>query len=112
MPSFSVTIAGDVTKPFPSVAGVRTVVHCAAWTQVDAAEEQEFAATARAFAQHTGRRIHSLYGTSETLKIDTEGRVILSDALKAHAAAPHMAAYGAKVKELIEKRVVHILSPT
>lgn len=27
----------------------------------------------------------SLYGTSETLKIDTEGRVILSDTLKAHA---------------------------
>ena len=33
------------------------------------------------------------------------------EALKAHAAAPHMAAYGAKVKDLIEKRVVHILSP-
>jgi MraZ protein len=28
----------------------------------------------------------SLYGTSETLKIDGEGRVQLSDALKAHAA--------------------------
>ena len=27
----------------------------------------------------------SLYGTSDTFKIDTEGRVILSDALKAHA---------------------------
>ena len=27
----------------------------------------------------------SLYGTSETLKIDGEGRVILSDALKSHA---------------------------
>jgi MraZ protein len=27
----------------------------------------------------------SLYGTSETVKIDGEGRVILSDALKAHA---------------------------
>ena len=33
------------------------------------------------------------------------------DALKAHAAAPHMAAYGAKTKELIAKRVIHILSP-
>lgn len=31
------------------------------------------------------------------------------DALKAHAAAPHMAAYAAKVKELIANRVVHIL---
>ncbi len=27
----------------------------------------------------------ALYGTSETLKIDAEGRVILTDALKAHA---------------------------
>ena len=27
----------------------------------------------------------ALYGTSETLKVDTEGRVILSDTLKSHA---------------------------
>jgi quinol monooxygenase YgiN len=33
------------------------------------------------------------------------------DALKAHAAAPHMAAYGAKTKELLTSRVIHILSP-
>jgi quinol monooxygenase YgiN len=33
------------------------------------------------------------------------------DALKAHAVAPHMAAYGAKTKELIASRVIHILSP-
>ena len=33
------------------------------------------------------------------------------DALRAHAAAPHMAAYGAKVKEMIASRVIHILSP-
>ena len=33
------------------------------------------------------------------------------DALKAHAAAPHMAAYGAKTKELVHSRVIHILSP-
>ena len=32
-------------------------------------------------------------------------------ALKAHAAAPHMAAYGAKTKEMIASRTVHILSP-
>lgn len=31
------------------------------------------------------------------------------DALKAHAGAPHMAAYAAKVKDLIANRVVHIL---
>ena len=32
-------------------------------------------------------------------------------ALKAHAAAPHMAAYSGKVKELIASRVIHVLSP-
>jgi quinol monooxygenase YgiN len=34
------------------------------------------------------------------------------EALKAHAAAPHMAAYAAKVKDLLAGRVIHILSPT
>src|SRR5882672_6471491 len=34
------------------------------------------------------------------------------DALKAHAAAPHMAAYGAKTREFIASRVIHILQPT
>ena len=33
------------------------------------------------------------------------------DALKAHAAAPHMAAYAAKTKEMIASRLIHILSP-
>jgi len=33
------------------------------------------------------------------------------EALKAHAAAPHMAAYGAKTREMIASRVIHILSP-
>ena len=33
------------------------------------------------------------------------------DALKAHAAAPHMAAYSAKVKDLVANRVIHVLSP-
>jgi quinol monooxygenase YgiN len=33
------------------------------------------------------------------------------DALKAHAAAPHMAAYATKVKDHLAGRVIHILSP-
>jgi len=33
------------------------------------------------------------------------------DALKAHAASEHMAAYGAKVKDMLESRVIHVLSP-
>ena len=34
-----------------------------------------------------------------------------NDALKAHAGAPHMAAYAAKTREMIASRVIHILSP-
>ncbi len=32
-------------------------------------------------------------------------------ALKAHAAAPHMAAYSGRVKDLIASRVIHVLAP-
>ena len=34
-----------------------------------------------------------------------------ADALKAHAASPHMAAYAAKTREMIANRVIHVLSP-
>ena len=34
-----------------------------------------------------------------------------ADALKAHAAAPHMATYAAKTKDMIANRVIHVLSP-
>jgi quinol monooxygenase YgiN len=34
-----------------------------------------------------------------------------AQALKAHAGAPHMAAYAAKVKDMIASRVIHVLSP-
>ena len=33
------------------------------------------------------------------------------DALKAHAAAPHMATYAAKTKDFIASRAIHILQP-
>ena len=33
------------------------------------------------------------------------------DALKAHAAAAHMKAYAARVKDMIAERAVHVLSP-
>ena len=33
------------------------------------------------------------------------------EALKAHSAAPHMAAYAAKTREHIASRVIHILTP-
>ena len=34
-----------------------------------------------------------------------------AEALKAHAAAPHMREYGAATKELLASRVIHVLSP-
>jgi quinol monooxygenase YgiN len=34
------------------------------------------------------------------------------ETLAAHGAAPHMAAYGNKVKDMLASRVIHILSPT
>ena len=39
----------------------------------------------------------------EPLKLDS------MDALKAHAAAPHMGAYGAATREFIASRVIHIM---
>ena len=33
------------------------------------------------------------------------------EALAAHAASPHMAAYGAEVREMLASRVIHVLSP-
>jgi quinol monooxygenase YgiN len=35
-----------------------------------------------------------------------------ADALKAHAASPHMAAYAAKTRPMIANRVIHVLAPT
>ena len=32
-------------------------------------------------------------------------------ALQAHAASPHMKAYGAKVKDWTDKRLIHVLEP-
>jgi quinol monooxygenase YgiN len=34
------------------------------------------------------------------------------EALRAHAASPHMAAYAAKTREMIQSRIIHVLSPT
>ena len=34
------------------------------------------------------------------------------DAFKAHAVAPHNAAYVAKTKDMIANRLIHVLSPT
>jgi quinol monooxygenase YgiN len=49
-------------------------------------------------------------------KFGTDSFVVIekwesADALKAHAASPHMAAYGAKTRDMIASRVIHVLSP-
>lgn len=48
------------------------------------------------------------YGPDTFVVIETWSSM---DALRAHAAAPHMAAYGAKTREMVASRVIHILSP-
>jgi quinol monooxygenase YgiN len=52
--------------------------------------------------------VQTKYGTETFVVVEKWESM---DALKAHAAAPHMAAYGAKTKELLASRVIHILSP-
>ncbi len=56
-----------------------------------------------------GPKFQTQYGPDTFLAIEKWESM---DALKAHAAAPHMAAYAAKTKEMIASRVIHILSPT
>ena len=34
-----------------------------------------------------------------------------ADALRAHAAAPHMQTYGARTKDMVASRVIHVLAP-
>jgi quinol monooxygenase YgiN len=53
-------------------------------------------------------KVQTKWGTDTFLVIEKWESM---EALQAHAAAPHMAAYGAKTKELIASRVIHILSP-
>lgn len=53
-------------------------------------------------------KFQTQYGPDTLLVIEKWESI---DALKAHAAAPHMAAYGAKTKDMIASRLIHILSP-
>lgn len=53
--------------------------------------------------------IQTAYGPDTFLVIEKWASM---DALKAHGASPHMVAYGAKTKEFIANRTIHILSPT
>ena len=52
--------------------------------------------------------VQTKYGADTLLAIEKWESM---DALKAHAAAPHMKAYAEKTRDLIASRVIHILSP-
>jgi quinol monooxygenase YgiN len=55
-----------------------------------------------------GPKFQTKYGPDTLLVIEKWAGM---DALKAHAAAPHMAAYAARTKDMIVSRQIHILSP-
>lgn len=55
-----------------------------------------------------GPKLQTQYGPDSFVVIE---KWVSMDALKAHAAAPHMATYAVKTKEMIANRVIHILSP-
>ncbi len=55
-----------------------------------------------------GPKFQTKYGPDTLLVIEKWESM---DALKAHAVAPHMAAYAATTKEMVASRVIHILSP-
>jgi quinol monooxygenase YgiN len=53
-------------------------------------------------------KFQTAYGPDTFLVVEKWESV---DALKAHAATPHMAAYAAKTKDFIASRLIHILQP-
>ncbi len=55
-----------------------------------------------------GPKFQTKYGPDTFLVLEKWASM---DALKAHAAAPHMAAYAAKTKDMVASRLIHILSP-
>ena len=57
-------------------------------------------------------RVLAGHETVEILCHNAEVQTAARAALKAHAVAPHMQAYGAKTRELLASRVIHVLTPT
>jgi quinol monooxygenase YgiN len=56
-----------------------------------------------------GTRFQTRYGADSFVVVE---KWESQEALAAHAAAPHMAAYAAKTKEFVANRAIHILAPT
>ena len=57
----------------------------------------------------TGLKLQTSFGADTFVVIEKYQDL---DALKVHAGSPHMAAYGAKTKDMVASRTIHILSPT
>ena len=55
-----------------------------------------------------GPKFQAPYGPDAVVVIEKWASM---DALKAHAAAPHMVAYGARTRDLVAGRLIHILTP-
>ena len=53
-------------------------------------------------------KFQTVYGPDTVVVVEKWESI---DALKAHGAAPHMAAFGAKTKEFVASRAIHILQP-
>jgi len=53
-------------------------------------------------------KFQTTYGPDTVVVVEKWDSV---DALKAHAAAPHMVTFGAKTKEFVASRAIHILQP-
>ena len=53
-------------------------------------------------------KIQTVYGPDTVVVVEKWESL---DALKAHGAAPHMVAFGAKTKEIVASRAIHILQP-
>ncbi|HUN68409.1 MAG TPA: putative quinol monooxygenase [Burkholderiales bacterium] len=53
-------------------------------------------------------KFQTVYGPDTVVVVEKWESI---DALKAHGAAPHMVAFGAKTKEFVSGRAIHILQP-
>ncbi len=53
-------------------------------------------------------RFQTMFGPDTVVVIE---KWASADALKAHGAAPHMVAFAAQTKELVETRAIHVLAP-
>ncbi len=71
-------------------------------------------------AEHGGLEYEATVDASPAARVQTEFGpdtfVVVEKwestaALEAHLAAPHMAAYSAKTRDLVANRVIHVLSP-